>query len=85
MIIARVVGKVWCAQQRKELKGLTLSVTRPDAADGAAGPLLVAVDLVGAAVGDRVLVVLGETAATLADASVDAAIAGIVEHLDVQT
>ena len=41
--------------------------------DGAAvGSLLVAVDLVGAAVGDRVLVVLGDIAATMADASVDA-------------
>lgn len=87
MILARVIGTVWATRKDERLQGLKLQIVRPvnlDLKDREG--FLVAVDAVGAGVGEVVLVVQGssarQTAATESKA-VDATIMAIVDKLDV--
>jgi microcompartment protein CcmK/EutM len=89
MQLARVVGTVVSTQKHRRFEGsklLLVQAVGPD--DAPQGPLLLAVDSVGAGVHERVLIVLDGKAA--ADAMqrrgtpVDAAIVGIVDHVDFQ-
>lgn len=88
MILGRVVGQAVSTQKRPQLEGATLLLVQPETPQGAAsGATLLAVDSVGAGVGERVLVVIEGRAAGealgRALAPVDAAIVGIVDHVDV--
>jgi ethanolamine utilization protein EutN len=89
MQLARVVGTLVSTHKHRKFEGSKLLLVQgvgPD--DVPQGPLLLAVDSVGAGVHERVLIVLDGKAA--ADAigrrgtPVDAAIVGIVDHVDVQ-
>ncbi|MCL2508366.1 MAG: EutN/CcmL family microcompartment protein [Oscillospiraceae bacterium] len=87
MLICEVVGHVWATKKQPELDGLKLMVVRETRADEKSGRTFVAVDTVGAGVGEQVLVVDGSTArrAVGKDASpVDCAIVGIIDTLEVQ-
>jgi ethanolamine utilization protein EutN len=87
MIIGRVVGPVVATQKRPQFEGSKLLLVQPETPQGEAkGAALLAIDSVGAGVGERVLVVIEGRAAGEALgkklAPVDAAIIGIVDQLD---
>jgi ethanolamine utilization protein EutN len=87
MQIARVVGTVVATQKNRKLHGAKLLLVQPLTLDGQPrGVALLAIDAVGAGVGERVLVVIEGKAAGDAlgkkAAAVDAAIIGIVDSVD---
>ena len=87
MQIARVVGTVVATQKNRKLEGAKLLLVQPLELEGTPrGTPLLAVDGVGAGVGERVLVVMEGKAAGDAlgrkGAAVDVAIIGIVDALD---
>ncbi|HYM81943.1 MAG TPA: EutN/CcmL family microcompartment protein [Candidatus Limnocylindria bacterium] len=85
MHFARVVGTVVCTAKVPTWIGQRLLVVEPtDAAGTASGRLLVAIDLVSAAQGQRVFYVRGREAANALanpDNPADAAIVGIVDDV----
>ncbi len=88
MILARVVGQVVSTVKRPQFEGAKLLLVQPESPDGTPhGGTLLAVDSVGAGVSERVIVVVEGRAAGealgRARAPVDAAILGIVDHVDV--
>jgi microcompartment protein CcmK/EutM len=87
MQLARVLGEVVATMKDPNLVGTTLLILQPMGADGAdAGRTLVALDSVGAGVGERVFFVRGREAAFPfypAEPPADATIVGIVDHWDV--
>ena len=88
MQLARVIGEVVATIKDPNLTGTTLLVLQPLAADGApAGRTLVALDSVGAGVGEHVFFVRGREAAFPfypAEPPTDASIVGIVDHWDLE-
>jgi ethanolamine utilization protein EutN len=88
MQIAKVIGTVVSTQKNRKLEGAKLLLVQPLTLEGEArGVALLAIDAVGAGVGERVLVVIEGKAAGDAlgkkAAAVDAAIIGIVDRVDV--
>jgi microcompartment protein CcmK/EutM len=84
MHLARVVGEVVSTIKDSNLTGIKLLVLQPIAASGnAAGRTLVALDSVGAGVGEHVFFVRGREAAYPfypVEPPTDASIVGIVDH-----
>lgn len=84
MQLARVLGEVVSTMKDANLEGLTLLVLQPLSAAGEpAGRTLVALDSVGAGVGERVFFVRGREAAFPfypGEPPTDATIIGIVDH-----
>jgi ethanolamine utilization protein EutN len=87
VILARVVGTVVATRKDERLVSNKLLVARPVDPQGKAdGGYLVAVDTVDAGVGETVLIVSGSSArmaSGMKDCPVDAAIVGIVDHIEV--
>ena len=89
MQIARVVGTVVATQKNRKLEGAKLLLVQPLTLDGQPrGATLLAIDSVGAGVGERVLVVIEGKAAGQAlgrkAAPVDAAIIGIIDAVEAE-
>jgi ethanolamine utilization protein EutN len=88
MQLALVIGEVVSSVKDANLAGGTLLVLQPIAASGApAGRTLVALDSVGAGVGEHVFFVRGREAAYPfypAEPPTDAAVIGIVDHWDLE-
>ena len=89
MQLARVVGTVVATHKHRAFEGAKLLLVQPvTLEDEPRGPTLLAVDSVGAGVHEKVLVVMEGRAAGEAlgrkGAPVDAAIIGIVDHVDAQ-
>jgi microcompartment protein CcmK/EutM len=88
MQIARVIGTVVATQKDDKLQGITLLLVQPLTPEGQpAGRALVAVDAVGAGVGEEVFFVRGKEASYPfhpAAPPVDAGIVGIVDHWTVE-
>ena len=88
MQLARVLGEVVSTVKDANLIGMKLLVLQPLAPDGAAaGRTLVALDSVGAGVGENVFFVRGLAAAFPfypAEPPTDAAVVGIVDHWDLE-
>jgi microcompartment protein CcmK/EutM len=86
MQLATVLGNVVITRKDDNLHGRTLLVLQPLGADGQpAGRMLVAVDAVGAGVGETVFFVRGREASFpfLPDeVPADAGVVGIVDHWD---
>ena len=87
MQVGRVVGTVVATQNTRELEGAKLLLVQPVTLEGQPhGLAVLAIDSVGAGVGETVLVVLEGKAAGEAlgkrGAAVDAAIVGIIDTLD---
>ena len=84
MQLAKVIGEVVSTMKDSNLAGLTLLVLQPLSADGTpSGRTLVALDSVGAGVGEHVFFVRGREAAYPfypVEPPTDAAIVGIVDH-----
>jgi ethanolamine utilization protein EutN len=89
MQLARVIGEVVATIKDDNLTGIKLMVLQPIAASGdAAGRTLIALDSVGAGVGEHVFFVRGREAAFPfypVEPPTDAAIIGIVDHWDVES
>ena len=88
MQLAKVIGDVVVTCKDDNLTGIKLLVLQPIAADGShAGRTLVAVDAVGAGVGETVFFVRGKEASFPfypVEVPADAGIVGIVDHYDVE-
>ena len=88
MIICEVIGHVWATKKEDTLTGLKIMVVEQiDALTGKRSNVHVAADVVGAGVGERVLVVSGSTARMALgrnDVAADCAIVGIIDSLEVQ-
>ena len=88
MQLARVIGDVVATIKDSNLTGLKLLVLQPLSPDGnPVGRTLIAVDSVGAGVGEHVFFVRGREAAFPfypAEPPTDAAVIGIVDHWDVE-
>ncbi len=86
MQLARVIGEVVSTMKDANLAGSTLLIVQPIAVDGSdTGRTLVALDSVGAGVGERVFFVRGREAAFPfypAEPPTDATIVGIVDRWD---
>ena len=86
MQVGTVIGTVVSTQKHAKLHGAKLLLVQPELPDGTAkGTVVLAIDSVGAGVGERVLLVIEGKAAGDAlgrkGAPVDAAIIGIVDEL----
>jgi microcompartment protein CcmK/EutM len=86
MQLARVIGDVVATRKDEALGAMKLLVLQPVAGDGAPlGRTLVAVDTVGAGVGETVFFVRGKEASFPfhpVEPPVDAGIVGIVDRVD---
>ena len=89
MQLATVIGDVVVTRKDDNLQGRTLLILQPIGADGKpAGRTLVAVDAVGAGVGETVFFVRGKEASFPfhpTEVPADAGVVGIVDHWDVET
>jgi ethanolamine utilization protein EutN len=86
--IGRVIGTLVATQKHRKLDGAKLLIVQPlTLEDAARGAPLLAIDSVGAGVGEKVLLVIEGRAAGDAlrrkAAPVDAAIIGIIDRVDV--
>jgi microcompartment protein CcmK/EutM len=88
MQLATVIGDVVATLKDERLSGVRLMVLQPIAADGTpSGRTLVAVDSVGAGVGETVFFVRGKEASFPfhpTEVPADAGIVGIVDHWHVE-
>lgn len=92
MILGKVIGTVVCTQKDRRLTGFTLLVVAiQDSGHESekSAPSIVAVDTVGAGVGEQVLVVMGSPAAkNIGDSGesipVDATVIGIVDTVEIR-
>jgi ethanolamine utilization protein EutN len=87
MLIGTVVGKVWATKKDPTLSGLRFLVIQPYTTDGrASAETLVAVDPLGAGIGERVLVVFGRAARHCIGRSHDigfqTAVAAIIDKME---
>jgi ethanolamine utilization protein EutN len=85
--IGRVVGTVVATQKNRKLEGAKLLLVQPMTLDGQPrGVTVLAIDSVGAGVGEKVLLVMEGKAAGDAlrrkGAAVDAAVIGIIDTVD---
>ena len=67
MLVGTVVGQVWATRKEETLEGLRMLVVQPfvrdpGGSDAQTGETVVAVDPIGADLGERVLVVFGRAA-----------------------
>lgn len=87
MIICKVVGRVWATKKEEELNGQKLMIVRETESGKKNEGVFVAADMVGAGVGEMVLVVSGSTARKAAGSDnlpVDSAIVGIIDSLEIE-
>ncbi len=83
MIIGQVTGSIFSTRKSEKLVGNKFMIVRPEESMGADGKDLVAIDIIGAGIGEKVLVALGSAArigCDMKDAPVDAAIVGIIDE-----
>lgn len=87
MHIGRVVGTVVATRKDERLIGSKLMITQPlNVEEKPIGEALIAVDTVGAGIGELVIYTVGTAARYAADklqSPIDAAIVGIVDNIDV--
>lgn len=89
MIIGKVVGSLFSTRKSEKLVGNKFMIVEPVESMGKAGFMimgkgrLVAIDIIGAGIGEYVLIAQGSAArigCDMADAPVDAAIVGIIDE-----
>ncbi len=88
MQIGTVIGNVWATRKEEELRGLKFLIVQPNLPNGAdIDSPFIAVDRIGAGVGDKVMVTKGSTAAKIVSGirlPIDALIVGIIDSLDIE-
>lgn len=90
MILAKVVGQVIATQKESHHEGQKILLLQPlDIHSRPAGDLFVALDAVGAGVGDKVLAVQegfsAMTAVGHSEAPIDAAVIGVVDLVELDS
>jgi ethanolamine utilization protein EutN len=89
MIIGKVIGNVWATRKDEKLNGLKFLVVESSKSATVQGStIFVAADIVGAGIGDNVLVTKGSSARgslNVKDVPVDAVIVGIIDSLEVDS
>lgn len=87
MLLGKVIGTVVATRKDEKLVGSKLMITQPLNLDQTPkGDPIIAVDTVGAGIGELVIYTTGTAgriAARKMDAPIDAAIVGIVDNIDV--
>jgi len=85
MLMGRVVGNVWATRKEPSLEGVRFLMVRPfTTADREAQDVIVAGDVIGAGIGETVLVAFGRAARTVLgsqDIGWQAAVVGIVDSI----
>lgn len=89
MLIGQVIGTVVASRKHDRLVGSKIQIVQPLSPHSgqAEGAPIVAVDVVGAGVGEQVLVATGSAARVAVDkpdSPVDAAIIGIIDQFDIE-
>mgnify|MGYP003293437340 CR=1 FL=1 len=82
MIVGKVVGSIVSTRKSEKLTGNKLMVVEPLQMMGESQTRIVAIDIIGAGLGEIVLVATGSAArigCQMQDAPIDAAIVGIVD------
>lgn len=83
MIVGKVVGSLFSTRKSEKLVGNKFMIVEPVKEMYSKGNRLVAIDIIGAGIGEYVLVAEGSAArigCDMSDAPVDAAIVGIVDE-----
>lgn len=83
MIIGKVVGSLFSTRKSEKLVGNKFMIVEPVEGMDTKGSKLVAIDIIGAGIGEYVLVAEGSAArigCDMTDAPVDAAIVGIIDE-----
>ncbi len=83
MIVGKVVGSLFSTRKSEKLVGNKFMIVEPAGAYAPAGSRIVAIDIIGAGIGEYVLVAQGSAArigCDMPDAPVDAAIVGIIDE-----
>ena len=83
MIIGKVVGSLFSTGKSEKLVGNKFMIVEPVESMRNTGSRLVAIDIIGAGIGEYVLVAQGSAArigCDMADAPIDAAIVGIIDE-----
>lgn len=87
MILGKVIGNVVCTQKNEKLVGNKLLIVKAvDLEDNLLEPFVVAVDLVGVGVGEKVLVVNGSSARQTEETQekcIDSVIVAKVDYVEV--
>ncbi|MCI1305518.1 MAG: EutN/CcmL family microcompartment protein [Lachnospiraceae bacterium] len=88
MKVAKVIGNIWATRKDERLSGLKLLLVQPlDVRDDSThSDPIVAADLIGAGVGEKVIVVNGSSARSAVNdmgTPVDATVVGIVDDLEI--
>ena len=87
MILCRVIGNVWATRKEENLVGNKFLIVQTERPDGIReSEIFVAVDRIGAGVGDLVLVTRGSSARIVFSkgSPIDAVIIGIVDSVDAE-
>jgi ethanolamine utilization protein EutN len=88
MQMGTVIGNVWATRKEDDLRGLKFLVVQPESPNNTSQEdPFIAVDRIGAGVGDQVLVTLGSAAANMSNdpkLPIDALIIGIIDSVDVE-
>lgn len=84
MKVAKVIGTIWATRKEEKLNGFKLLIVQPiNIIDGSCDHTpIVAVDIIGAGVGETVIIVSGSSARSAAgdmNTPVDASVVGIVD------
>ena len=87
MRVAKVIGNIWSTRKEEKLNGLKLLLVQPlnilnDSSDKVP---IVAADIIGAGVGETVIIVGGSSARSAAgdmEIPVDATVVGIVDDME---
>ena len=88
MKIGRIIGNIWATRKDERLAGIKLLVVQPLnlLTEGPIEAPIVAADIIGAGVGEKVIYVVGSSARGAAgsrDIPVDATIVGIVDDQEI--
>lgn len=89
MIIGNVIGNIWATKKDDGLNGLKLLIVEPiNVKTNQTSTPIVAADIVGAGIGERVLVISGGAARHAANKNtsyaIDAVIVGIIDDLEIK-
>ncbi|MCQ8212688.1 EutN/CcmL family microcompartment protein [Cetobacterium somerae] len=81
MIIARIIDNVWATRKADQLSGLKFMLAEEIRGDSSKNRII-AVDVIGAGIGDRVIISTGSSAREMIGRSVpvDAIVVGIIDE-----
>ena len=88
MLVGTVVGNVWASVKDPTLEGLRMLVVQPFTTGDETAETIVAVDPLGAGIGERVLVVFGRAARHCIgkghDVGFQTAVSAIIDRMDLE-